>query len=142
MIPPRPVLNAFWGMHRRAFRLSGGRMGTRLFGLDALGLLTTGRRSGQQRLSVLLYLPDGDRKVVVASNAGDDRPPAWLLNLRAKPRAEILIKGKRSHVTVREADPDEFDRLWPQFVAKYRDYELYRQNTKRRIPLVILEQGS
>jgi F420H(2)-dependent quinone reductase len=142
VIPPRPVTVLFWAAHRRLFRWSGGRLGARLLGFESLGLITVGRRSGNERLSVLLYLEDGGSKAVVASNAGDDRPPAWLLNIRSEPRAEILIRGQRTAVTAREATQDEFDRIWPRFVERNSDYEQYRQNTRRRIPVVLLDEAS
>ena len=77
-------------------------------------LTTLGRRSGQRRVTPLLYVEDGARFAVVASNAGDDRNPAWLLNLRKQPAAEIQIGTQHIRVQAREATDSESERLWPK----------------------------
>ena len=68
-------------LHRFVYRMSGGWIGGRLPGQRFLLLTTRGRRTGLERTQPLLYVRDGDDFVVVGSNGGDDRPPAWWLNL-------------------------------------------------------------
>ena len=126
--------------HRALYRLSGGRLGGSLSGRPMLLLTTVGRRSGRERTLPLLYLEDGDRWVVVASNAGDDRDPAWWLNLRARPEAAVQAGRERHAVRARRATPEEEARLWPRLLEAYAPYAGYRERARREIPLVILER--
>ena len=118
---------------------SGGRIGGRLPGQRFLLITTTGRRTGRPRTQPLLYVRDGGRFVVVGSNAGDDRPPAWWLNLQARPDAEVQVDRARHRVRAREARGDERAKLWEILERSYRYYADYRRRTPREIPVVILE---
>jgi F420H(2)-dependent quinone reductase len=102
--------------NRLLTRLSGGKLGSRKRGIPIGLLTTTGRRSGRPRTTPLMYLHDGRRYLVVASNGGDDRPPAWLLNLEANPEASFEPNGRRLRVRGRIVDPGERSRLWPRLV--------------------------
>src|SRR5580765_6356853 len=77
--------SSFWRrtgrVHAWLYHLTGGTIGHRAGGLRNLLLTTTGRRSGERRTVPLTYMADGDRYVLVASNGGADRHPAWWLNL-------------------------------------------------------------
>ena len=126
-------------VHRALYRATGGRIGARLRGADMLLLSTLGRRSGQPRVTPLLYVADGERFVVVASNAGDDRHPAWLLNLRKQPAAEIQVGARKLRVQAREASDVEAERLWPKLLASYKNFRGYRTSAKRHIPVVVLD---
>ncbi len=129
-------------VHRAVYRASGGRLGQSLGrGRRMLLLTTRGRRSGRPRVTPLLYVPDGQRWIVVGSNGGDDRHPAWWLNLRQEPEARIQVGREELAVRGRAADPAERARLWPELVAAYRPYEDYRRRTEREIPVVILERA-
>jgi len=101
-----------------------------------------GAKSGKRRVSPLIYVPDGDDVVVVASKGGIDKHPAWFHNLRAHPETEIEVprEGKR-RVRARVAGDAERERLWAKAVATYRPYEDYQGWTERRIPLVVLERA-
>ena len=70
-------------------------------------LTSTGRRSGQPRTAPVLYLADGDRVIVIGSNAGNARAPAWSHNLKANPDAEVEIRGVRRLLRARVAEGDE-----------------------------------
>jgi deazaflavin-dependent oxidoreductase (nitroreductase family) len=107
--------------------------------MPVLALTTTGRKSGEQRSSVAGYLRDGDAYAIVASNAGADRPPAWWLNLQDNPEAEVDADGERVRVRAREADGEEYDRLWDRFVEANESYERYRGYTQRKLPIVVLD---
>ena len=120
-------------------RLSAGRLFGSVRGLRTVVLTTTGRRSGRRVEAPLSALEDAGGWVVAASNGGRDHPPAWLLNLRADPRAELRVNGRRIPVTARETDDAERVRLWARIVASYGGYETYRRRTSREIPLVRLE---
>lgn len=127
-------------VHRALYRATGGRVGAKLLGIRVLLLTTIGRRSGKERVTPLLYVPDEKGFVVIASNAGDERDPAWWLNLRARPDATVQAGRERCAVRAREALPDEDALLWPKLVSAYRFYPRYRARAKRRIPIVILER--
>ena len=127
-------------IHRAIYRLSAGRIGGRLSGMPMLLLTTRGRRSGRERTLPLLYVADEKGWVVVASNAGDDRHPAWWLNLRARAEARVQVGRERSVVRGRRATPEEEARLWPRLVAAYGPYARYRERARREIPVVILER--
>ena len=140
-MPPDLVLKAMNGAHRLLLRATGGRVGYDAMGMPVVELTTIGRRSGEAR-SVLLTAPidlDGDL-VVVASRGGDDRHPAWYLNLREHPAVEVSVRGgPRTPMRARILDADERARLWPQITAKYSNYAGYQRRTQREIPLVVLE---
>ena len=126
-------------VHRALYRLTGGRIGAHAGRANMLLLTTLGRRSGKQRVTPLLYVDDGERFVVVASNAGDDRHPAWLLNLRKHPEAEIQVGTRQLRVQAREASDAECERLWPKLLGSYKYFRDYRTRTQRHIPVVVLE---
>lgn len=134
-----PAVELFWRIHPRLYRWTGGRLGGRVMGMPVLLLTTTGRKSGQPRTRALMYLPDGDRYVVIASYLGEPRHPAWWLNLQAHPDAEIQVGSRRIPVRAREADGEERGRLWSAVVETQGDYAEYQRRTERRIPVVVLE---
>src|SRR5215213_2338993 len=82
------------GIHRAIFNISKGRIFGKALGMPLIELITTGRRSGKER-STMLSVPivDGERLVLVASFGGDDRHPAWYLNLRANPGVHVTMAG-------------------------------------------------
>jgi deazaflavin-dependent oxidoreductase (nitroreductase family) len=126
-------------LHASVFRATGGRIGGRMVGSPVLLLVTTGRKSGQKRTTVLLYLEDGGRYVIVASNGGTATHPVWWLNLQADPEAMVEIGGHKIHVRATEARGEEKARLWQRLIRMYPSYEDYRKRTDREIPVVILE---
>ena len=126
------------GTHEFWYRLSGGLIGGRVGGLPVLLLTTTGRKSGKKRTMPLVYLPDGDNMVVIASNGGADQHPAWWLNLRANPKAEVQVGRDAKAVVAEKAQGEERKRLWSAVVEMYHGYDEYRRMTEREIPVVIL----
>ncbi len=143
-MPHDLVLKAMNGAHRLLLKATGGRVGYDAMGMPVLELTTTGRRSGQQR-SVLLTAPadlDG-HLVVVASRGGDDRHPAWFLNLRDQPAVEVAVQGgPRAPMRARVLGADERARLWPTIASRYPNYAGYQERTQREIPLVVLEPAA
>lgn len=140
-MPSDSLLKTANTIHKAMLKLSGGRLGGRLAGMQVLELTTTGRRSGTPR-SVMLTAPitvDG-ALVVVASRGGDDHHPAWFLNLQAKPDVTVALAGKRPQpMRARVANDDERAALWPKVVAAAKNYAGYQSKTTREIPLVLLE---
>ncbi len=125
-------------IHMLIYRATGGLIGGYV-GAPVLLLTTVGRKSGKSRTVPLLYIREGSQLALVASNGGDDRHPAWWLNLRASPAATIQIRRSRERVTARLGSQDEKRLLWPRFVKMHSGYKAYQQRTRREIPLVILE---
>jgi deazaflavin-dependent oxidoreductase (nitroreductase family) len=131
---------ALWGrIHTGVLRATRGAVGASWFGAPVLVLVTIGRRSGKVRHTPLLYVTDDDRTVLLAANAGNDRPPAWWLNLKSAETAEILIRGRRRRLRWREAHGSEYDRLFAALVETYPPAAHYVDLTDRRLPVVVLE---
>jgi deazaflavin-dependent oxidoreductase (nitroreductase family) len=129
-------------VHRFLYVASGGIVGGRVLWIRMLLLVNTGRRTGRLRRTPLLYVKDGERWVVVASNAGGDRHPAWWYNLASQPRARIQVGTEELDVTWRQADPDESETLWSKLSESYPFYPEYRKRVQREIPIVILERAA
>ncbi len=120
------------------YRRSGGRIGGKMWGVPVLLLTTTGRKSGRLWTVPLMYQPEGDGWVLIASNGGSPRHPAWWLNLRSRPDAVVQI-GRETHpVTAAEAGDADRDRLWRRMADKYKGYDGYARKTTRKIPVVVL----
>jgi deazaflavin-dependent oxidoreductase (nitroreductase family) len=138
----KPFIKAMSAANVFVFRLTGGRIGAKFFKHGSpVGLLgTTGRKSGAQRTAPLIYLQDGARIVLVASQGGLPRHPVWYSNLEAQPDVSFQTRegGKRAF-RARRASPDEKAALWPRLCAVYPDYADYQARTEREIPVVILE---
>jgi deazaflavin-dependent oxidoreductase (nitroreductase family) len=128
----------FTQAHVAAFQTTGGRVGGKVRGAPVVLVDQVGRKSGKRRTTPLLYLPDGDDVVVIASRGGSHKHPAWWLNLREMEETDIQLPGERRRVKVRQASPDERERLWPRVVEMYSDYADYQARTEREIPLGIL----
>ena len=125
-------------LHSSVYRATGGKVGGRLLGSPVLLLTTTGRKSGRPRTIPLLYLPDGENLVVVASNGGTAGDPAWRLNLVDDPEANVEVGGRKLRVRAEEAEGEERRRLWRRAVRMYGAYQQYQERTDRRIPVVFL----
>jgi F420H(2)-dependent quinone reductase len=135
----RFVLTLFSRLHVFLYRASGGRIGGRFRRTAPVLLLTTtGRKTGKQRTTPLLYVEDGERYVVVASVGGAPAHPGWYLNLRANPAATIQIGSQKLRVTAETAGPDERARLWALATRMYPAYDAYQAKTSREIPIVLL----
>ena len=118
-VPPRSLIRAFWAVHKAIVRLSGGRIGLwrpregKRFGV--MGLKTTGRRSGGERLVIVGYFEDDANLVTLAMNGWADTPPAWWLNLQSHPEGTVIRAGASGPVRARKAVGAEHDRLWARF---------------------------
>ena len=132
-------LRAFGKLNIPLYRLSRGRLFGRVGRAPVLLLTTTGRRSGQPRTAPVLYLRDGERLIVIGSNAGNARPPAWALNLKANPDAEVEVGGDRHRVRARVAEGEERADLWQRMNDQYGGFEDYRERTSRDIAVFVLE---
>ena len=132
------VMNA---AHHGIIRLTGGRAGWSALGMPVLKLTTTGRTTDRPRV-VMLTSPvqDGEVLVVVASRGGDDKTPAWFLNLQQNPEVMVALQGRPPRrMRARVATHEERDRLWPRVIADHKNYAGYQARTTREIALVLLE---
>lgn len=120
-------------------RLSGGRLSMGM-ALPSVNLTTTGARSGQRRTCTVLYFSDGDDVILVASNFGQDRHPAWYFNLVAHPQATLECRGGGGTYRAREvADDAERARLFGLADRVYAGYADYRiRAADRAIPIMRL----
>jgi deazaflavin-dependent oxidoreductase (nitroreductase family) len=134
-----PLLKLLWKVHPWLYQASNGRLGAKLLGNPVLLLTTTGRKSGLERTNTLYYFPDEDRYIVIASNAGYAKHPAWYLNLMAQPLARVQAGRIKVKVTGREAAGEEREALWAKVLAIDSSYAEYQGWTERQIPVVILE---
>jgi|RhiMethySRZTD1v2_1073278.scaffolds.fasta_scaffold77801_1 deazaflavin-dependent oxidoreductase (nitroreductase family) len=134
--------------HLRLYRESGGAEG-HLFDATIAGvpglvpcllLTTTGRRSGEKRTSPLFYGTAGDAYVLIGSKGGAETHPAWYLNLRANPTAEVQVGREQFTVRAREATGKEREQLFEQMAQMAPPYRDYQKNTKRELPVVVLEK--
>jgi deazaflavin-dependent oxidoreductase (nitroreductase family) len=137
--PPRWLVRAFTTAHVGLFRLSGGRRFNRSpFGSPILLLTTTGRTSGRQRTVPVAYLRDGDDLLVIGSGGGADSHPAWVVNLRANPAAEVDLNGGRRRVRAMQTKGAERERLWAEVKTRYPSFARYERRTTRQIPVIRL----
>jgi deazaflavin-dependent oxidoreductase (nitroreductase family) len=121
------------------YRLTRGRVLGRVGRAPVLLITTTGRRSGEPRTAPIVFLADGERMVVIGSNAGNERPPAWALNLEANPEAEVQVRGRRAKVRARISEGEERDVLWRRMNDQYTGFDDYRERTQRHINVFVLE---
>jgi deazaflavin-dependent oxidoreductase (nitroreductase family) len=108
-------------------------------GVPVLLLTTTGRKSGKERVTPLIYQKEGDTYLVVASKGGSDAPPDWYLNLQATPDVRVQVWGERMPARARSATAEEKPALWRKMAAVWPDYDNYQKQTDRQIPVVVLE---
>lgn len=122
------------------YRLTGGRLGGKVGTAPVLLLTTIGRKSGQERTAPVLYMPDGDRFIVIGTNAGNPRPPAWSLNLVANPEATVEVGRRRIPVAARVAEGAEREDLWRRMNDEvYDGFDLYAAKLSREIRVFVLE---
>jgi len=126
------VKNLMIKIHRRT--------GNRFMGMDLLYLTTVGAKTGEQRASPLTRFPDGENAwLVVASNNGAARNPAWYHNLMAHPdQVWIEVDGSSYRATVAQLDGTERAAAWPRIVAAHPRYGEYQKKTDRVLPVVRL----
>ncbi|TDB82119.1 nitroreductase family deazaflavin-dependent oxidoreductase [Actinomadura sp. KC216] len=109
-------------------------------GTVTLLLTTTGRRSGKEGTTPLIYQRDGDAHVIVASDGGNDDDPLWYKNIQANPEVKVQVKGDKFTARARTATADEKPALWKKMTAVWPDYDEYQTKTNRDIPVVLLER--
>ncbi|NKZ03376.1 nitroreductase family deazaflavin-dependent oxidoreductase [Actinomadura latina] len=127
--------------HVQRYQETDGAEGHDWQGTTTLLLTTTGRKSGKERTTPLIYQPEGDAYLVVASKGGADEPPLWYLNLQSDPEVKVQVKGDRFTARARTATPEEKPALWRKMTATWPAYDEYQTKTSRDIPVVVLERA-
>jgi deazaflavin-dependent oxidoreductase (nitroreductase family) len=124
------------------YESSGGTKGTTLLdtGLPVVIVTHRGNKSGAIRKTPLMRVKDGNSYVLVGSQGGAPKDPAWVHNLRADPQIELRDETVVRPMRVREVeDAAEKARLWKLALAAYPPYAEYQTKTKRQIPVFIAE---
>src|SRR2546422_11570406 len=80
------------------YKLSGGRIGGRIHKADVLLLTTTGRKTGKKRTTPLLYVRDGNRLVIIASNGGRPIDTSWWMDLKCNPVSMVQVKSSKETI--------------------------------------------
>lgn len=143
-LPPRWFMRLFWVVHRRVYRVTGGRLGLwrpRPGKWGALRLRTIGRRTGREHAVILGYFEDGPNVVTLAMNGWRDGEPAWWLNLQAHPDVEADLPDGPRAVRGRAAHGEERARLWRRWQEIDGDVDLDALAARRstETAVVVLE---
>jgi deazaflavin-dependent oxidoreductase (nitroreductase family) len=123
------------------FRATGGRVESAGFGDGLVLLHTTGRRSGNERVTPVMAIPDGDGWLVTASAAGAPKDPAWAHNLRAHPTTTVETGRETVPVTATELDGQDHSAAWKRFTDLSDAFARYQERaTTRRLPVFRLRR--
>lgn len=136
---PKWFIRATSAVHKGAFKLSRGRLGSKFRGAPVVLLTTTGRKTGKDRTWPLLAVKRGDAYVLAASFAGHDRHPGWYLNIEANPEVTIIDRGRKVRGKARITTDPERSTLYQHFVDVMGTYGEYAKATDREIPVVVVE---
>lgn len=137
--PPRWVLKAMTRVHVMLHRLSGGRRFNSIGGDDVCFVTMKGAKSGRTLTIPLMYVPHRDGVLLVASQGGAPKNPAWYFNLVKYPDIEVSQRGRHMQLRARLATSDEKPDLWPVCDQHYAPYADYRARTSRDIPIFVCE---
>lgn len=136
---PDSIVRGLGKLNVPVYRATRGRLMGTWGRAPVLLLTTTGRRSGQQRTAPVVFLDDGERIVVIGSNTGSDRAPAWSLNLKANPDCKVQIRGQLRRRRARISEGEERAELWRAMNAQYGGFDDYEKRTSRDIAVFVLE---
>lgn len=134
----RTLLSVLVSLYQRTH----GKIGGTMQGLPVLLLTTTGRKTGKKHTTPLGYLEHEGQYVVIASNAGSNRHPAWFHNLTHTPQVTLQIRDQQFTALAKRADPNLRQQLWATLVARSPGYGAYEKRTAREIPMVLLQPVS
>ncbi|MFL5694765.1 MAG: nitroreductase family deazaflavin-dependent oxidoreductase [Ktedonobacteraceae bacterium] len=124
----------------KEFRATRSKSGGPFEGRPLLLLTTTGARSGQHRTTPLMYIPDGDRLLVIASNIGAPTSPDWYHNLVAHPEVTVEVGTETFDGIAIVTEGSERHRLWTRVVELYPFFTDHQAKTTRQIPVIALER--
>lgn len=107
-------------------------------GRPLLLLTTTGARSGKPYTAPMMYIPDGDRLLVIASNIGAPKHPDWYHNLVAHPEVTVELGAETFNAIATVIEGVERQRLWTSIVELYPFFADHQAKTSRQIPVIAL----
>jgi F420H(2)-dependent quinone reductase len=116
------------------FRAAGGRFE----GRDLLLLTTIGRQSGLPRTTPMMFVRDGGRLLVIASNAGAPRHPNWYRNLVANPTVTVEVDGETYPAAATPLDGEDHRQTFARIAQRYPFFAEHQARVRRRIPVVLL----
>jgi deazaflavin-dependent oxidoreductase (nitroreductase family) len=130
-----------WGARANTwiYRRTNGKFGGTVKNAPVALVTTIGRKTGEPRVSPLLYLREDDRVILVASRNGSDKNPLWYFNLKANPDVTVQIKDEVLRLRAQEATAAEREEYWPKLIAMYPAFEDYQSWTDRTIPILICD---
>jgi deazaflavin-dependent oxidoreductase (nitroreductase family) len=129
-------------LDRPVHRITRGRhtLGSLVSGMPVVMLTTTGAKSGKRRSVPVVGFPTEDGLVVIASNYGQERHPAWYHNLRKDPTGEVTVRGETLRFRAREAEGEERARIWAEGLEIYPGWSQYEKRAShRRIAVFVLD---
>ena len=141
-LPPRWLVRFAWTVHRSVYRVTAGRIGLwrpKGNGWGAMRLTAIGRRTGRPRSVMVGYFEDGPDLVTMAMNGWSDGEPAWWLNLRAHPDAEVQLADGPRLVRARAAVGEERSRLWARWSEIDKNLDGYAALRSTETAVVIFE---
>ena len=136
---PRWLQKSFARLNVAVYRWSGGRYMNSIEGCPVCLVTMTGAKSGKQRTIPLMYVPDGEKVILVASQNGRPNNPAWHHNLIANPSIEVEVGSEKRMLQARLATAEEKKDLWEVCFSCYPPFERYRRRTSRDIPIFVCE---
>lgn len=123
------------------FRANEGRVGGPFEGASMILVHHVGARSGTERVTPLVYFPDGERMAIVASAGGSPKHPDWYHNLKAHPRVAVEVGTETFPVDVVEVTGEERADLWDRIVAAMPGFAEYQSKVTRQIPVLALTRA-
>ncbi len=126
-------------LERATAKLTGGNRPLSGYLVPSLVLHTTGAKSGLERDTELMYVPEGERMLVTGSNFARDTHPAWTSNLLALPDASVTVKGERIRVAAAMIGDDEREAVWAYIEEQWPGYRGYERASGRILRIFRLE---
>ncbi len=120
------------------FRANRNKDGGPFGGRPLLLLTTTGARSGKRRTTPMMYIPEGEHLLVVASNAGAPTHPDWYRNLVTHPQVIVEVGTETFDATAVVTEGEERQRLWTRIVESYPFFAEHQAKITRQIPVIAL----
>jgi deazaflavin-dependent oxidoreductase (nitroreductase family) len=135
-----PMAKLMIGLHNGLYRLTGGKIGGKMFGGRVLLLTTTGNKTGKQRTVPVMYFEHDGTRAVVASYGGSPQHPAWYNNLAKNPEVIVEVGSHKYQATAKVASPEVRAQIWPKVTSSMPRFADYEKKTSRLIPVVLLEE--
>lgn len=135
----KAFMRVFGTMNSWLYKKSGGKVANTFLGYDICVVSMKGAKTGKIRDIPLMYVPNGEDVLLVASLGGAPKHPTWYYNITANPECDVTVKGVTKRMRARRASTEEKAELWPVCVKYYPPYDEYQARTERDIPVFICE---